>query len=368
MRRRVVVVGAGPAGSAASMALAAAGIETILIERRPMPRTKACGGGLSPWTLGFLDRIGAGARVRARAFPIGGARIAGTRRGGEVELRGGDYETAVLVRSELDALLADEAVRRGAALRDGVRVDGLIRAQSRVVAVATDGEIIECDAVVDASGSNGRLVAADRRGATLHTFMGWYDGVAGTSDLVELYFDDTVKPHYGWVFPESARRVNIGVCFVPDRDGGNARERFDGFVAARLGARLAGADRVAVIGHPVDVSARAQQLVGDGVVCAGEAGGLADFATAEGIYHALVSGHLAGTCLAEVLAAGTTPTARALAAYPRAVRRQLGLRLAGGWALMQALRTPVLDAALRLGGHGATRAAITRAFAGLYHG
>src|SRR3954470_16466837 len=102
-RRKIIVIGAGPAGSAAAMGLTSAGIECLLLERKELPRTKACGSGLSPWTLKFLDRLGVGEQVRRRAFRIDGAIIAGVD-GRGVELRG-DHETAVLLRSEFDQLL-----------------------------------------------------------------------------------------------------------------------------------------------------------------------------------------------------------------------------------------------------------------------
>src|SRR5512145_2507150 len=86
--KRVVVIGAGPAGSAAAMALRTrAGAECTLLDRKAFPRTKVCGSGLSPWTLAFLDQIGVGETVRREAYRIDGAIIAGSR-GSGVELRG----------------------------------------------------------------------------------------------------------------------------------------------------------------------------------------------------------------------------------------------------------------------------------------
>ena len=115
-----MIVGAGPAGSAAAIALRARGVEAIVLERAVLPRTKVCGSGLSPWALTWLDARGLGAPIRRRAFRIDGARIGGLDGPGTV-LRG-DHETAVLLRSELDMLLVEAAASRGAEIRDGVRV------------------------------------------------------------------------------------------------------------------------------------------------------------------------------------------------------------------------------------------------------
>ena len=362
---RVVVIGAGPAGSAAALAITARGrTECLLLDRRPFPRTKVCGSGLSPWTLKFLDRIGVGGAVRRAAFRIDGAIIAGAE-GPGVELRG-HHETAVLCRERFDALLVAEATKRGAIFRDGVRVRSVLMRDGRSAGVSTDDGDIEADAVVDCSGATGKLTFPHRSGTTLHTALAWYEGMAGTSDVVELYFDKTLKPHYGWVFPESPNRVNVGIVYQ-QRTGATARERFQTFVERRLGERLKHATRVGkLVGCPVAVSSFPRGLGGPGLLVAGEAARLADAATAEGIYHALVSGTLAGLSLGEALENGNAEPA--LREYQRRLRGKLGPHLASGQALMTLLRSPALDLALRLRGLRATRSLLRRAFAGLYHG
>ncbi len=199
--------------------------------------------------------------------------------------------------------------------------------------------------------------------------MGWYEGVENVSDVVEIYFDASLKPHYGWVFPESMSRVNIGICYYAKSPGPNARERFESFLDRRLGHRMRHATRIGnLVGHPVHVAARPTALVSPGVLVAGEAARLADYATAEGIYHALLSGLSAGEVLGEVLASGQEPDEAHLAPYVSRVRRRLGPRLIGGRVLAGFLNAPVLDFALRFGTNRATRKLLSRTFAGLYHG
>ncbi|HEY0468922.1 MAG TPA: geranylgeranyl reductase family protein [Polyangiaceae bacterium] len=370
-RRRIVVIGAGPAGSAAAMGLASSSSECLLLERKALPRTKACGSGLSPWTLTFLDRLGVGEEVRRRAFRIDGAIIAGVN-GRGVELRG-DHETAVLLRSEFDQLLAREAQRRGAELREECTVRRIENHRGQV-AVETSQGTFEADAVIDCSGATGGFDRERRQArsvvgqATLHTIMAWYEGLQGTSDVVELFFDRELKPHYGWVFPESAGRVNVGLCFAPDKTKPNARQRFDSFLERRLAQRLRGAQQIgSFIGHPVQVSSVPRQLTAPSVLRAGEAGWLADFATAEGIYHALVSGHLAGTHLGKLADRGWRDDLDARS-YQSSVVKALAPRMLGGRLLMGALKGPVLDIALSFSSARATREVLRRAFSGLYHG
>lgn len=370
--RRAIVVGAGPAGAAAAMRLAGSrDVECLVLERKTLPRTKACGSGLSPWTLRYLDLLGVGDQVRQRAFRIDGAIIAGTE-GEGVELRG-DHETAILLRSSFDELLMREAERRGAKLYEGTRVRR-IETHNGGLGVETEQGTFEADVVIDCSGATGgfdRERRRELRGAslegTLHTIMGWYEGVKETSDVVELFFDRELKPHYGWVFPESAERVNIGICYFP-RPGSNARELFQSFLERRLGSRLNGAQAIDQwIGHPVNVSSAPRGLTAPGVIRAGEAGWLADFATAEGIYHALVSGHIAGEHVVRQ-AEGSWASDLGAKTYQARVLRALGPRMLGGRLLTSALKGPVLDTALKFRSSGATRQVLRKAFAGLYHG
>lgn len=100
---------------------------------------------------------------------------------------------------------------------------------------------------------------------------------------------------------------------------------------------------------------------------AGEAGWLADFATAEGIYHALVSGHLAGSHVADLAARGWRPELEG-SKYQTKVMKALAARMLGGRLLMGALKGPALDVALGFSSSRATREVLKRAFSGLYHG
>lgn len=400
---RVVVIGAGPSGAAASMELSRCGVECILVERKSLPRTKACGSGLSPWTLNLLDTMGVGQKVRAQAFRIDGAAIAGAT-GEAIELRG-DHETAILRRSELDYLLVQESVRLGTELLDDTTVKDIevhrLPGGRHQVGIRTSAGNFEADLVIDCSGATGKLdrktsfsgAPQDRGSAldgplefaqslaqrvsqmiyaeryTLHTIMGWYEGVAGCSDVVELFFDQELRPHYAWVFPETERRVNIGLCFLPVPGGPNARQHFESFLDRRLHKRLKHAELLGKwIGHPVQVSAAAQELISDGVLRAGEAGWLADASTAEGIYHGLLSGRVAGQFAAQQLLTGSGVGAHSMRTYQKKVQRDLLPRLALGRGLMGVLGTPVLDWALSMKSSAVTQKALSKAFTGLYHG
>ena len=361
--KRVAIIGAGPAGSAAAIALRrTAGVEVVLLERKTFPRAKACGSGLSPWALDTLDDLGLGRAIRAAAYPIRAALI-GAGLGAPVELRS-RYQAAIYLRSDFDMLLAREAARRGADLREGVRVDALARHAGRLVGVSTSDGDVEVDAAIVCNGATSTLAPAARPGRTLNAIMGWYEGVEGISDAVELYFDPVVKPYYGWLFPESPRRVNIGICYAPTDGGPNALERFETFVATRFGRRARHATRIGrLVGHPIATTYRPAALSQHGTLVAGEAGRLVDPVTAEGIHHAMATGLIAGEMLGDVLARGLEPTAERLAPHTARVRRRLGAGLWTGQALLAVTRTPVLDWALRFASTRSMKSVLTWALA-----
>jgi geranylgeranyl reductase family protein len=357
--KRVVIVGAGPAGSAAAIALSnRRSVETVLLEAQTFPRRKPCGSGLSPWCLDELDAIGIGRAVRREAFPIRGARVAGSR-GPIVELRG-SAEAAVLLRERFDDLLAREAAARGADLRQGVRATSIVRDGGRLLGLETSAGKLEADALIVASGAQSRLTEAFRKGPRLHTVMAWFEGVEDVREQVELYFDGSVKPYYGWLFPESGRHVNIGICYAQGERGPNALERFAAFREHRLSGRLRRATQIGrFVGHPILTSGRVQRLSEAATLVAGEAGHLVDPATAEGIYHALVSGRTAGEFLGDLLTENRALTPEALAPYTGLVRQRIGARLRAGDWLLTAAKTPILDFALRLGSWRPIQAALS---------
>jgi flavin-dependent dehydrogenase len=120
--------------------------------------------------------------------------------------------------------------------------------------------------------------------------------------------------------------------------------------------------RVVIIGAGPAGSAAA--LAEPGVLIAGEAGKLVDPSSAEGIYHALASGTIAGRFLGEILAQGNDLSVKRLAPYTDQIRQQLGPRLRAGERFLQVLKTPVLDFALAIGSLRPVREFLTRAFAG----
>src|SRR3954468_22963974 len=113
----VLVIGAGPAGSAAAATLARAGLDVVLVDHHTFPRDKVCGDGLIPDAHNALRKLGVLDEVMAVAQPSGHVGCIGPR-GGRIDVPG---ELAVLPRKQLDDIICRAAVAAGARMHAPAR-------------------------------------------------------------------------------------------------------------------------------------------------------------------------------------------------------------------------------------------------------
>ena len=316
----VLVAGAGPAGSSTAIHLARGGARVLVVDKARFPRDKPCGGGLtgralrqipidpSPVVERDVDRF----ELRLRYGP------SFTRSHDEPLIR-------MTQRRRLDAFLAAEAAEAGAELREGVAVGGIAEDEAGVT-VGLGATRIRADVVVGADGANG-VVAR-----TVGLGDGIVRGVAleGNVSLEKLARDlertavielATVPGGYGWVFPKGDH-ANLGV-------GGWGSE------GPRLRDHLATLARA----HDVDpgtlTEVRGHRLpmrkpgtpAGRGrVLLVGDAAGLVDPLSGDGMYEAFVSARLA----AEAILAGDPER------YVPSLAATLDRHAAASWAAKRA--------------------------------
>ncbi len=325
MRYDVIVVGGGPAGSTTARECATRGLTVLLLDKAQFPRDKPCGGGVTIRTARLLpfdltpviERVISGVHVTLR-------QTHGFTRSAPSPL------TYLMQRRDFDAFLVKQALQAGVTLREGATVRGVERSRSHTI-VRVGSEAFEGRTIVAADGANGRT--ARLAGLTLQRSLivameGNITPVGGVPPLWEhvLGLDLGNCPGgYGWLFPK-ADHLNIGVG-TAHHLGASLRERLD-----RL-TRAYGFDPAALWGlrsHHLPMRHQHAVLVDEHVVLVGDAAGLLDPLSGEGIYAAIWSGQRAAHHLAAYVS-GQVPN---LQGYQRDVEQTLipELRTAHRWA------------------------------------
>jgi len=304
---RAVVVGAGPGGASAALALAKAGAGVELVDKAVWPRAKTCGDGVSPLAIAELRQLGAafapGLRLRqARVSTPGGT-----------EFRGAWPQATpwgtIVERRNFDAALVDAAIDAGARFSPATRARAIAPSGHGVAVTVTAGGAereLHADVAVVAEGAQGSLakalgfppyrsrVVAIRAYARTHRRLPAEYG---------LFYDRFVSPGYGWIFPVDEGRANVGVCVderVLARSGGNLRALLHRWLRENHVARGLFDEDPALEDERGGLipSGRGRRSRGH-VFLVGDAAGVADPFTAEGISEAIKSGRLVAQALTE---------------------------------------------------------------------
>jgi geranylgeranyl reductase family protein len=331
----VVVVGGGPAGATAALAARRAdpGASVLVLDRADFPRDKVCGDGIAPEALDVLAGLGVDPGMLTEGFaPVPRLRLTGP--SGAVVERAMHRPAAVVPRLAFDARLLDAARAAGAQVRrtrvrrverrpDGVEVDGSVTAS---VLVAADGAESVVRRSLGVRGPGPHQVAVAIRGYAAEP--------PGTAGVQVVTTTARRWPAYAWSFPLGDGRANVGYGELVS--GGVTRA---GLIEG-LHRLLPGVEAEDLRAHRLPLSTGRPPLTDGRVLLTGDAAGLINPLTGEGIFYAVLSGALAG--------AATRLGPGAGAAYRRALGARLGRTLRHLTAASQLSRLPdVMDAAVR---------------------
>ena len=321
MSAEVIVVGAGPAGSAAAAWAARTGREVLVVDAAEFPRDKACGDGLTPRAVEELHQLGLADWLDGRVRHHG-LRMAGFGSSVQVRWPGQSFPkwSSAVPRTELDDRVRKTAEESGASMLLGCKAVDVSRDSAGRVAevVLADGRRVSCR----------HLIVADGARSTLGRVLGrqWHQqtvyGVAAraylrspradepwiSSDLELRSTEGKILPGYGWIFPLGNGEVNLGVgALATARRPAEVALRpllthyaslksqqwgFDGPPRAVSSALLPMGGAVSGVAGPN------WMLVGDAAACVNPLNG-------EGIDYGLETGRLA----AEMLGTGDLPAA-----------------------------------------------------------
>lgn len=344
-RAKVAIIGAGPAGSATALHLAQLGIDGVtIVDLHEFPRHKTCGSGLSPRAITVLEELGVWHEIEPIAYPIHGIRVVSPD-GSDAWMSGGDRAGAVVcLRHDLDYHIHKRSLEQGVHFMPHFAADTPILRGDRWVGIrAKDGREVHADHVVIANGSHTTFSTLSGPKQTIHAIMGWWEGVPFRANHIEMFWDDLTLPFYGWLFPETATRVNIGITYEDDNKLKNARRIFQAFLDKHFRERLRGATQIGKWkGHPIVYSYKLGKLWSPGRVVVGEAGRMTHPATGEGIYQGMRSGMFAAEALADVIR-GKASEAEAMARYDRRCATTFLPSFWVGGLFRGVLHTPFLD-------------------------
>ena len=329
----VVIVGAGPSGSACAYWLAQAGWSVCLIEKKQFPREKTCGDGLTPRAVLQLRQMGLEDVVAAHGHKFNGLRAFGF--GSTLEMKWPDHPVFpgygyTITRFNLDGLVAERAEELGATLYNGVEAialleptdsdDGALKGAAGVVVKDKDDVVAEIRAryVVVGDGQNSRLgrelgTVRNKSWPMGMALRGYYTSERHDEAWIDSHLDirdpnGEVVPGYGWIFPLGDGRVNVGVGILSTGGawkGVNTTKLQEYFVAQTSDAWGLNDETSCgpATGGRLPMGLALGPRSGTNTLTIGDAAGTVNPFNGEGIAYGYETGRIAAAVLAEALLA-----------------------------------------------------------------
>lgn len=318
-----IVVGGGPGGSTCAAYLGKAGRRVLLVEKEHFPRDKTCGDAISGKSMTVLRELGLDKAVEQAdhgavtgvlfSSPNGKAvRIPLKKNEGELDK---SYTCRRLV---YDNVLFSNA-KKHAEVLEGATATGAIVENGNVVGVRVrtkDAEReIRAKMVIGADGVGSILnkFAGGHEVDPAHTciaYRAYYSGITGMQDALEIHFVKSIMPGYFWIFPLENGIANVGVGMVMEdmkKKGTNLQKAMEEMLAANplFKERFANAKMVSPMkAWSLPFGSKRRRGCANGLLLVGDAFGLVDPFSGEGIGNAMLTGKLAAKVANEALAAG----------------------------------------------------------------
>lgn len=333
----IVVIGGGPAGTAAARFASIEGAGVLLLERKKeFGVPTRCAEGVGEKGLrefiepdgSFISRSLKGARL----ISPGGTAV-------ELTQEGAGF---ILERKIFDRRLAELAVEVGTEINMNSQATAIHRRDdgSWQVTISRNGaeKEITCSIIIAADGVESRV----GRWAGLKTALSLHNVESGLQyqiydesadqDFAELYFGNRIAPAgYTWCFPKGDGLASVGVGVAADRlQGKTAKALLDDF----LKVRFPEAKIVSVVAGGIPISATLKEIVGDGIMLVGDAARQVNPMTGAGILNGMIAGKLAGQVAAAALRDGDTSGKR-LKEYQRLWHQRMGRILRGYYIIKE---------------------------------
>jgi geranylgeranyl reductase family protein len=335
----VIVVGGGPAGSVMAWSLARRGVKVAVIERETFPREKVCGDFVEPGGLRILaamdclDDLG-------EPLPITTTRVYfGPRLAYQGDIpyyeaaHGAPAHGYIVPRHRLDTLLLARAEAAGATVFQGAAAGAIDREDGVVKAAVNSGErafTLSARLIVGADGAESTVARhfgqrrTDRRYIAISQ-RAYVEDIEIDGGEATIWFDDDLYPGYGWMFPMSDGRANVGVGIGSEtchRHGASVPKAFAACIE-KLRLRHPGCARARLASRPLGGVVKTYGGIGanhfDGGILIGDAGSFVDPMTGEGITQGMESALIGADAIGEALEKGRFDAAT-LSRYDRDFR------------------------------------------------
>lgn len=369
--RDVIIVGAGPAGATAAIALARKGRDVLLLDRAQFPRDKICGDAVPAGAIQQLHDYGAGDKVeaaieRGEFYPVKKMYLASPR-GYDIHAPFADdiVDSVIAPRVHFDALLQEHAVDSGAEFKRS-QVQAPIIEDGRVVGVKArsngSSEELRARMVLGADGVSSviaRGVSEDRHppGHSAVAVRAYVHGIEIMPQEVEFYLYKEILPGYAWIFPTREDEANVGLGMRTDKfkaTNSNLNDMMDEFLALpsirerlKPGWTIEGLKR-----WPLKFgSLKKVKRAFEGALLIGDAGAFINPLTGGGIHNSMITARIAADVTDQALTSGNLD-ARFLSQYETRVHEELWDSMRRSYFMQRWLmRLPsAIDALLKLSG------------------
>lgn len=360
-----IVVGGGPSGCSCALFLARAGSKVLLLEKAAFPREKVCGDAFSGKSIGIARELGLLGKIGECNHGIV-RRLAMTAPNGKKvtvpfgNADGMEFAGYVIERRDTDAVFFNAVKSEpNVTVMENFPVysvtkdaDGAVDGVEGTAVGSNEKKRFKSRVVVGADGAASAVsrslgLPSQPLGHVYSAVRGYYEGVSGLAEEIELYFIDSVLPGYLWVFPMGGNRANVGVGILSSDLA--ARKKHPGVIMAEaikahpaLAERFRGAHVVGRIsGWAIPNGSYRKQCFGNGWALVGDAASLVDPFSGEGVGNGLLSGKLAAQAISRALSSqtGDSPLlAEALAEYSKSIDEAIRPEIADSYRLQRLTR------------------------------
>jgi menaquinone-9 beta-reductase len=354
----VLVVGSGPGGAAAAYHLARHGVDVLMVDKARFPREKVCGDGLTPRGVRAIQGMGVDA-TEAGFVRVDGLRVYGptvTLSLPWPKLDSSPDYGVVRTRHDFDHLLVQRAVKAGARLWEATEaqsplVDAGWVVGARIKREDAEPETVRARYVIAADGASSRFAgkAGVRRDTSRPLGVAarrYYRSPREQGTYLESWFDlwekDVILPGYGWIFPIGDGILNVGAgllnttSYFKELSPRRMLAAFIRSLPEEWGIAEENAEGELLSG-PLPMGMNRTPLALPGLLLVGDAGGIINPFTGEGIAYAIESGEIAAELVHDALASNRPGLAHV---YPLVLRRRYGRYFTVGRLFARAIGQP----------------------------